>query len=142
MNNKAPPLLLLAVLALLPSASVAANGAVDARAGSLARHLQPLLSEHIIAGAIVLVADKKRIVEVDTIGYADLEAGTPMAADGLCWMASMTKSMTATAVMMLVDEGRVSVDAPVARYLPAFANLTVAEEGSAPRAHPCSCATC
>ena len=54
------------------------------------------------------------------MGYADIAAKKPMRTDNLFWIASMTKPITATALMMLVDEGKVNVDDPVEKYLPEF----------------------
>ena len=85
--------------------------------------LQPFVENHTIAGAVTLVADKDKVVSLDTVGYADLAAKKPMQPDSLFWIASMTKPVTATAVLMLQDEGKLSVDDPVAKYLPELANL-------------------
>ena len=68
----------------------------------------------------MLVASKDKVLDLETVGYADLEAKKPMAKDSLFWIASMTKAMTCTAMMMLVDEGKASVDDPVEKYLPEF----------------------
>ena len=86
----------------------------------------------------MLVASKDKILDLETVGYADLAAKKPMAADALFWIASMTKPMTAAAVMMLVDERRLKLDDPVETYLPAFKGQVVIDakdSGSAPR-HP------
>lgn len=88
--------------------------------GSLARLLQPAVDSHEIAGAVVLVANKDKVVDVETIGYADLAAKIPMRANDEFWIASMSKAMTASALMMLVDEGKVDLDDPVEKYLPEF----------------------
>ena len=79
----------------------------------IAAYLQPLVDNHTLAGAVVVVADKDRILYNKGVGFRDIAAQAPMAADDMFWIASTTKPMTATALMMLVDEGKVSVDAPV-----------------------------
>src|SRR3569832_1479036 len=56
-------------------------------------------------------------------GFANAEAKRPMAADTLFWIASMTKPITATAILMLQDEGKLKVTDPVAKYIPEFASL-------------------
>jgi CubicO group peptidase (beta-lactamase class C family) len=79
-----------------------------------------------IAGAVTLVATPDRVVHLDATGEADIAAGTPMRPDTLFWIASMTKPVTATAVLMLQDEGKLSVDDPVEKYLPEFGRLRTA----------------
>jgi CubicO group peptidase (beta-lactamase class C family) len=82
--------------------------------------LQPLVNNHTIAGAVTLVATKDRIVYLKPIGYREIASKTPMPDDAMFWIASTSKPMTATAVMMLVDEGKISLDDPVEKYLPEF----------------------
>ena len=82
--------------------------------------LQPFVDNHSIAGAVTLVATKKKILDAATVGFANLTTRKPMQPDHVFWIASMTKPMTGTALMMLVDEGRVNVDDPVEKYLPEF----------------------
>ncbi len=75
------------------------------------------------------MASKDKVLDLEAIGYADIAAKRPMRTDSLFWIASMTKPMTATALMMLVDEGKVKVDDPVEKYLPEFkGQMVVAEQ--------------
>jgi CubicO group peptidase (beta-lactamase class C family) len=76
-----------------------------------------------IAGAVTLVADENEILHLSAVGFSDLEARSPMSTDAVFWIASMTKPITATAVMMMQEEGKLSVDDPVSKYLPEFADL-------------------
>lgn len=92
----------------------------EAPRSGLAAVLQPLVERRELAGAVVLAADKERVLEVGTSGFADVESDRPMTADTLFWIASMTKPMTGAAVMMLVDEGRLDLDDPVQKFLPEF----------------------
>ncbi len=85
--------------------------------------VEPFVDNHSIAGAVTLVADKDKTLVLEAVGYADLAAKKPLQVDNLFWIASMTKPITATAVLMLQDEGKLSVDDPVAKYLPELANL-------------------
>ena len=74
---------------------------------------------------------KDKVLSVDAVGFADVAEEKAMAPDAMFWIASQTKSMTATAVMMLVDEGKVSLDDPVEKYLPEFrGQMVVAEKDS------------
>jgi CubicO group peptidase (beta-lactamase class C family) len=80
-----------------------------------------------VAGAVTLVATPDKILHLNAVGLADTAAGTRMRPDTICWIASMTKPVTASAVLMLQDEGKLSVDDPVAKYLPALADLKTAD---------------
>jgi len=113
------PLLLSAALAFTGHAQDTAAPSVKA-APPIAAALQPFVDSHEMAGAVTLVATKDKVLSVDAVGYADLGAKTPMTKDTLFWIASMSKPMTATAFMMLVDEGTVNLDDPVEKYLPEF----------------------
>lgn len=90
--------------------------------------LTPFVDHQVISGAVTLVANKTEILDLETVGYADLESRKPMAHDTLFWIASMTKPMTATALMMLVEEGKVDVNDPVEKYLPEFKGQMVLVE--------------
>ncbi len=82
--------------------------------------MKDFLKSKEIPGAVTLVADGNRILHLSAVGLADFEKQTPMATDSIFWIASMTKPITATAVMMMQEEGKLSVDDPVSRYLPEF----------------------
>ncbi|HEY6168047.1 MAG TPA: serine hydrolase domain-containing protein [Verrucomicrobiae bacterium] len=106
--------------------------------GALAPVLQPFVDRQVIAGAVALVANKDKMLDVTTVGVSSLDAKTPMRADNLFWLASMTKTFTATALMILVDEGKVNVDDPVEKYLPEFKGQMVADGKDKPHSptHP------
>ncbi len=76
-----------------------------------------------IAGSVTLVAGPDEILHLAANGDADLEKKIPMKIDSIFWIASMTKPVTGTAVMMMQDAGKLSVDDPVSKYLPEFKNL-------------------
>jgi CubicO group peptidase (beta-lactamase class C family) len=97
-------------------------------ADSIPAALQPFVDRHALAGAVVLVADKEKILSLETVGYADVAAGKPMRPDCLFWIASQSKPITATAFMMLVDEGKLRLDDPVEKYLPEFKGQWLAVE--------------
>jgi CubicO group peptidase (beta-lactamase class C family) len=83
-------------------------------------YLQPLIDNHTIAGAVTLVASSDRILYLESAGYRDLASKAAMPSNAMFWIASTSKPMTVTAFMMLVDEGKVSLDDPVEKYLPEF----------------------
>lgn len=78
-----------------------------------------------IAGAVTLVTRRGCIVHLDAVGCADVEEERPMKEDSLFAIASMTKPITATAVMILQDEGKLSIDDPVSKYLPEFNSVSL-----------------
>ena len=102
--------------------------------GGMAAKLQPFIEKNVIAGAVVLVADKDKVLDLEAVGYADLATKKPMETTDLFWIASMTKTFTAAGLMMLVDEGKVALDDPVEKYLPEFKGMMVQEGGGKP--HP------
>ena len=83
-------------------------------------YLQPLVDNHTLAGAVTLVATRDRVMYLQAVGYRDLANKSPMPTNAMFWIASTSKPMTATALMMLVDEGKVHLDDPVEKYLPEF----------------------
>lgn len=80
-----------------------------------------------LAGSVTLVADGAKILHLSADGMANIAEKRPMAEDSVFWIASMTKPVTATALMMMHEEGLLSVDDPVAKYLPEFRNLQDAD---------------
>ncbi len=119
--------LLRAALALLLVTPLCAWGDERPR-GDIAGRLQPFVDSHTLAGAVTLVASKDRVLNLEAVGYADVAAKKPMNTDALFWIASMSKPMTAAALMVLVDEGKVKVDDPVEKYLPEFRDVWLAVE--------------
>ena len=80
-----------------------------------------------VSGAVTLVASREKVLHLDAMGQADLAAGTPMRAESIFWIASMTKPVTAAAILMLQDEGKLSVDDPIGKYIPELAHLKTAD---------------
>ena len=93
---------------------------------SLVPLLQPFVDKHELAGAVALVADKEKVLSESAVGFADIAQGRAMTPDALFWIASESKGMTATAVLMLVDEGKIALDDPVEKYLPEFCGQMLA----------------
>jgi CubicO group peptidase (beta-lactamase class C family) len=82
------------------------------------------------AGVVTLVMRHGKVAEFDAVGYQDLESKTPMRADTIFRLASVTKPITCAGVMILVDEGRLSLIDPAEKYLPEFKGLKVNPCGS------------
>lgn len=85
------------------------------------------------AGAITLVIRHGKVVDWKTYGYRDLEAKLPMEKDTICRIWSMTKVVTSVAVMMLVEEGKVTLADPVHKYIPELKDMRVLTGGVADR---------
>lgn len=94
----------------------AAPPVIDAVAG----RMKGFVEAKEISGSVTLVADGEKILHLSATGLADIDKNQPMAADSVFWIASMTKPVTATAVMMMQEEGKLAVDDPVSKYLPEF----------------------
>ncbi len=91
--------------------------------------MQPYLDSYKLAGFIGIIADKNGKIHSRNIGgYADVEAKKPMSEDNVFWIASMTKMFAGASIMMLVDEGKVSLDDPVTRFIPQLEKWMVVEE--------------
>ena len=90
---------------------------------AITERVRKFVEDREIAGAVMLVATPDRIIHLDVTGKADIGAGKPMRPDTIFWIASMTKPVTAAAVLMLQEEGKLSVDDPVEKHLPEFENL-------------------
>ncbi len=115
-------------LSLLPVLSLFFGFAHTARAENpslpgIDAAMQGMIDKQEIAGAVTVVVDKEKTLHLQSTGFADVETKRPMTPGTLFWIASMTKPVTATAVLMLQDEGKLNVADPVAKYLPEFADL-------------------
>jgi CubicO group peptidase (beta-lactamase class C family)/glyoxylase-like metal-dependent hydrolase (beta-lactamase superfamily II) len=85
--------------------------------------LQKSIAAKEIAGAVTLVATPDRILHLDATGNTSLNPAEPMRPDAIFWIASMSKPILGTLILMLQDEGLLSVDDPVEKYLPEFKNF-------------------
>jgi CubicO group peptidase (beta-lactamase class C family) len=98
----------------------AAAGMSVERLNRIPKRMQQFVDAGTAAGFVTLVARHGHIALFSAVGYQDLETKAPMKSDTLFRIMSMTKPMTAVAVMMLVEEGRLSLIDPVEKYLPEF----------------------
>ncbi len=88
--------------------------------------MQEFIDAKQIAGAVTLVARRGRVAHVGAVGKADVASGREMSADTVFAIASMTKPITAASVMILNDEGKLKLDDPVSKYIPAFKDTKLA----------------
>ena len=113
----------------LPLLTAVASAQESAPARSpITAALQPFVDSHALAGAVTLVTSKDATLDLQAVGFADVSARKPMRTNALFWIASQTKAMTAAALMMLADEGRLKLDDPVEKYLPEFHGQWLAAE--------------
>src|SRR5438270_12454519 len=103
-------------------------GLSSARLQRLASTIHADVARKLIPGAVLAIARGGRLAYAEAFGWRDREAGAAMTADAIFRVASMTKPITSVAAMMLAEEGRLEIAAPVAQYLPEFAELTVGVE--------------
>lgn len=115
-------------LAISVSTPVHAADFSPGRDKAIRERMEGYVANGTIAGAVTLVASHDRILDCQALGSADLAAHKPMTPDALFWIASMTKPMTAVAVLMLQEEGKLSIEDPVEKYLPEFKNPWLVEE--------------
>ena len=88
-----------------------------------------------IPGAIVLIQRHGQQVYFKTFGKRDVEAGTPMTADTIFPIHSVTKTITSVVAMMLVDQGKIALADPVSKYIPSFAGMKVGVESKDSSGH-------
>ncbi|MFF4571601.1 serine hydrolase domain-containing protein [Streptomyces sp. NPDC001410] len=96
----------------------------------LDRRFAQHVDEGRLPGFLLAVARRGHVAHLTTYGHRNVAAGLPVETDTLWRIYSMTKPVTAVAVLQLVEEGRLSLDDPVDRYLPEFADPQVYESGA------------
>ncbi len=109
----------------LPSAKPEDVGMSTARLERIRPVMQAYVDEGKVPGMITAVARRGKLVHVDQLGMMDLEPGKKMRSDTIFRIYSMTKPVTAVAMMILYEEGRHRLNEPVSKYLPELQNLTV-----------------
>lgn len=105
--------------------STASNAEIDAACEAFAQ-------EHNLPGLLAGVVQDGRLIHVAVVGQADIEAGRPVTPETAFRIASMTKNMTALAILALRDRGKLVLDAPLAEYVPQFAAVAPATRDSQP----------
>ncbi len=85
--------------------------------------LKPFITQNEIAGAVTMVVSNDAVLHLSAIGESDMATHAPMKTDDLFWIASMTKPVTGVCLTMLMEEGKLSYEDPVSKFIPEFANL-------------------
>ena len=111
-------------------ASLSAASFDEAKLAEIPKAMQRFVDDQTIAGAVTVVATSGAVVRTDAVGFASLSGRAPMKGDELFWIASMTKPMVGVSVLLLQDEGKLSIDDPVEKWLPAFRDQWMVTEQS------------
>jgi CubicO group peptidase (beta-lactamase class C family) len=85
-----------------------------------------------LPGAVVAIAKNGKLAYLQAIGYQDRAQTIPVNPDSIFWIGGMTKPITSVAAMMLVEQGKLDLDAPVAQYLPELKDMQVGVEPADP----------
>ena len=96
-------------------------------AGGLVLTIVAALTPLLLSGAVTLAWQAGKVLQVNEIGYRDVDAGLPMQRDTIFRIASMTKPVTVAAAMTLVEQGRLALRDPVTHWLPELADRQVGE---------------
>ena len=95
-------------------------GVSKEKLGRIHDALQESIADGKLAGTVVLVARKGKLIYADAAGFQDKDEGKPMALDSIFRIYSMTKPLVSVAAMMLVEDGKIELTDPVSKFFPAF----------------------
>jgi CubicO group peptidase (beta-lactamase class C family) len=121
-------------LVLLPLIARPARGAeidLGQLSAAVRARMQAFVDQGEIAGAVAVIGRSDGVLSHEAVGHQFLETRTPMAKDALFRIASMTKPVTAIGIMILADEGKLSVEDPVEKHLPEFRGQMLIAERNA-----------
>ncbi len=118
------------IVAIAAAASVSAQAAphpafAPDRLVRIDKFMQDYVDSNRIGGAVALVLRDGKVAYQKAVGWADKDAKRPMTADAVFRIASQSKAITSTAILMLVEEGKIAISDPVSRFIPAFAHTRV-----------------
>lgn len=122
----------------LPDSRPEAQGVSSARLQRLHDYMRHATGDDGYLGGVTLVARNGRLVDWQAYGHRDLARREPMRRDAIFRIYSMTKTVTSVAVMMLVEEGKLTLEDPLSRYLPGFAapQVLIGDSIDAPKLRP------
>ena len=110
----------------VPTAEPETVGMSSERLERLDQVMQGYIDRNEVAGVVTLVARRGKVVHFSALGERDAESGAPMTHDAIFRIASMTKPIASTALMMLYEEGRFQLRDPISKWLQEFADMQVA----------------
>jgi methyl acetate hydrolase len=106
-------------------ATLPPGGEVHMPASSIDQVLKPAANRGDVPGVVAVAATRDGVCYEGAFGHRALPEGAVMTADSVFWIASMTKAVTSTAAMQLVEQGRLALDGPIGDVLPELANVQV-----------------
>src|SRR5437667_4162494 len=113
-------ILLVGATAFAASFDAAKAGMDTGRLAKISARMKAFVDKGTIAGAVMLIERHGVVASLDAVGYQDLESRKQMRTDSIFQIMSMTKPVTATGVMILMEEGRLALSDPVEKHLPEF----------------------
>jgi CubicO group peptidase (beta-lactamase class C family) len=122
--------------ASIPVAKPEQTGFSSERLTRIHDMVQCHIDAHDISGAVTLVARNGKIAHFEAHGLADIEAKKPMSKDSLFWIMSMTKPVVGTAVLMMMEEGKLRLTDPISKFIPEFKGMKVAVMQDRPAGPP------
>jgi CubicO group peptidase (beta-lactamase class C family) len=138
-GHAAPAFIMLAaVLAVLRAFALAPAGGPEALGFSSSRLVRIEAWQHAqvdagaFSGAVAAIAHNGKVAYLRPVGFRDRSKTVPLQSDAIFWIASMTNPVTSVATMMLVEEGKLDLAAPVHRYLPELRDMMVGVETTDP----------
>ena len=114
--------------AAAPVGDPAVLGFSSSRLARIAAWQQSQVDAGAFSGAVAAIARNGKVAYLRAVGFRDRAKTIPLQPDAIFWIASMTKPVTSVAAMMLVEEGKLDLGAPVHRYLPEFRDVMVGVE--------------
>jgi CubicO group peptidase (beta-lactamase class C family) len=115
-----------------PVSDPAALGFSPSRLARIAAWQQTQVDAGAFSGAVAAIARNGKVAYLRAVGFRDLAKTSPLQSDAIFWIASMSKPVTSVAAMMLVEEGKLDLAAPVSQYIPEFKDTMVAVETTDP----------
>src|SRR5215470_5472277 len=140
-GHAAPTFIVLAVMLAVwrafafdpaPVSGPEALGFSSSRLARIAAWQQAQVDAGALSGAVAAIARNGKVAYLRAVGFRDHAKTTPLQPNAIFWIASMTKPVTSVAAMMLVEEGKLDLAAPVHQYLPEFKDLMVGVETTDP----------
>jgi CubicO group peptidase (beta-lactamase class C family) len=133
-HHRAPlaPRLLVAAVGLLAAACAAvppASVSLEARENRMSEIADTAIEKSLAPGILIMIRDREGLVYSSVRGLDDIDSARPLREDSLFRMYSMTKPVTSTVAMMLVEDGTLSLDDPVSKWIPGFAGARVYKSG-------------
>ena len=112
----------------LPTAKPAEVGLSAERLDRITQWLSAESAKGTIPGAITMIVRDGKVAYFEAVGVLDPESKAPMTKDAIFRIYSMTKPITSVAIMMLLEQGKIMLEDPVAKYIPAFKDVKVGVE--------------